>query len=161
MKRNFLFIAPVIFVFLLIVAMLAITGIALAAEEEFFFPEGSETYHYGWSGEIRNGEMVYNLKAKPGDEYLFVVTMPKEAGEAFIDFAVTPTITATDDPKTVTTVFDNLVEVDGRWTEENDDAKVAFHIKVPLGTPNENYEYHVVTKNADDTVINLCVDSSL
>ena len=172
---NAMYIILYFVVFVPVVAMLILSGIAVAKAEEpmdpydQFKPLGETSINdYGpsasnWATVTKEG-MVYRLYTKPGAEFLFTVNLPKQIpfvtpGGTGIDYIVTPF--DTDSSET----FDNWVDVESVNIMEDNSIEIVFHINAPNNIPNDLYEFWSVTDGLDPqvgtTILKIVVDKDL
>lgn len=157
-KGSVLFVAPIVLFFGLVLAMLILSGSAMAeaprreavynGPEALFTPlNETRPSDYGWTGEgvVSKDGSAYHLFAKPGAEFLFSVPLPKQIpfvqpGGTYIDFVVTPV----DDINPIE-AFDDWVDIETVEITEDDIIVVVFRIAAPDDIPDGIYEFRSVT----------------
>lgn len=154
MKKFNLFLAIPVAIFLaLFIAMIVLTGIALAES-----PSGWSELNYDVLkvAATKDGT-VYTIDIEAGTNAQFRAQLPKqipfvEPGETAIDFIVVPI--HEDDPKNDNTP-DDWVEVVRTYTVDDSGTKqiwVEFNINVPNDLPTDTYEFWAVTEGLDPQV---------
>lgn len=146
MKRESLFFGILYaIVFLPIIAMLVLTGTAIAEEIN------------PTSVTATKDATVYHFTVQPGTEFDYAVILPKQIPatgtpeETVIDFIVSDVfeedLWLLDDP-----ALQDWVEVEATRPAPNDFVEVVFHIAIPRDLPNGTYQFWAVTAGFDPQV---------